>query len=79
LLAALESGKARAAGLDVTDPEPLPEGHPLWSRPNVLITPRVAGRSGARTDRLMSLYCDNIERFARGVPLKNVVGIRRGY
>lgn len=79
LLAALESGKVRGAGLDVTDPEPLPEGHPLWSRPDVLITPHVAGRSGARTDRLISLYRDNIERFARGLPLKNVVGISRGY
>ncbi|MDX1384452.1 MAG: D-2-hydroxyacid dehydrogenase, partial [Thermoanaerobaculia bacterium] len=45
LVAALESGKVRAAGLDVTDPEPLPPDHPLWSMPNVTITPHIATRS----------------------------------
>jgi len=79
LIEALDSGKVRGAGLDVTDPEPLPAGHSLWSRPNVIITPHVAGRSDRRTERLIALYRDNIERFAKGLPLKNVVGIERGY
>ena len=53
---ALRSGKVAAAGLDVTDPEPLPAGHPLWSMPNVTITPHIAGRSDRLSERRSDLF-----------------------
>ena len=72
LLAALVDGRIRAA-LDVTDPEPLPDGHPLWSMPGVLITPHVAGDVSAEEDRAWALIADQVGRLARGEPLRNVV------
>src|SRR5262249_17567990 len=61
------------AVLDVTDPEPLPSGHPLWGLPNVLITPHIAGNSAEATVRSFRLAGDQIRRFAAGEPLLNVV------
>ncbi|GAA0473495.1 2-hydroxyacid dehydrogenase [Streptomyces sp. NPDC046215] len=72
LLAELESGRLRAA-LDVTDPEPLPSGHPLWTAPHVLITPHVGGPSSAFLPRAKRLVCDQLARFALDAPLQNVV------
>jgi phosphoglycerate dehydrogenase-like enzyme len=72
LIAALSDGRIRAA-LDVTDPEPLPEGHPLWSMPGVLITPHVAGDVSREEDRAWALVADQAGRLARGEPLRNVV------
>ncbi|WP_030668101.1 2-hydroxyacid dehydrogenase [Streptomyces rimosus] len=72
LLAELESGRLRAA-LDVTDPEPLPAGHPLWHAPGVLITPHVGGPSSAFLPRAKRLMRDQLSRFATGEPLRNVV------
>ena len=65
LVAALQSGHVRAA-LDVTDPEPLPAGHPLWSAPNVLITPHVGGATPAMWPRAYRLVRRQLERFAAG-------------
>jgi len=79
LVDALNSGKVRGAGLDVTDPEPLPPEHPLRGMRNVIITPHVAALSVARWDRLHWLYKENVERFLEGRPLKNVVDKDRGY
>lgn len=79
LLEALRSGKVRAAGLDVTDPEPLPGDHPLWKMDNVIITPHVATRSFRSRERLANLIRDNIERFATGRPLRHVVDKAAGY
>lgn len=79
LTAALEAGKLGGAGLDVTEPEPLPAGHPLWERPNVIITPHIAGFSDGRDPRVKEMIRENIARFAQGLPLKNVVNIREGY
>jgi phosphoglycerate dehydrogenase-like enzyme len=79
LLAALRSGKVRAAGLDVTDPEPLPPDHPLWKMDNVLITPHVATRSDRSGERLTNLIRDNIERFVTGRTLRHVVDKAAGY
>jgi len=79
LVAALASGKLAGAGLDVTDPEPLPADHPLWKMPNVIITPHVAGRSDGVGDRRLKLFRDNVERFATGRPLRNVVDKQLGY
>jgi phosphoglycerate dehydrogenase-like enzyme len=72
LLQALNEKRIRAA-IDVTDPEPLPLGHPLWSAPNLLITPHVAGDSAKFMKRLFILASAQAERFARGEPLLNVV------
>lgn len=79
LIAALESGQIAGAGLDVTDPEPLPEGHPLWTTPRVLITPHTAGRSDKGRERLFLLIRENLRRYVAGEPLLSVVDISRGY
>ena len=67
-----EAGRLRFA-LDVTDPEPLPDGHPLWSAPGVLITPHVAGGTTAMLPRIAALVRDQLQRYAAGDPLRNVV------
>ncbi|MFF4157319.1 2-hydroxyacid dehydrogenase [Streptomyces sp. NPDC001678] len=72
LLAELESGRLIAA-LDVTDPEPLPDGHPLWKAPGVLITPHVGGPSSAYLPRAKALLRDQLARFVLDEPLRNVV------
>jgi phosphoglycerate dehydrogenase-like enzyme len=78
LLAALESGQLAGAGLDVTDPEPLPADHRLWQLPNVIITPHVAGRGGSRRWHAM-LVRENLRRYLAGDALLNVVDPERGY
>jgi phosphoglycerate dehydrogenase-like enzyme len=72
LLAELESGRIRAA-LDVTDPEPLPKGHPLWHAPGVLISPHVGGPTSAFLPRAKRLLVDQFNRFVNQEPLRNVV------
>ncbi|MFJ6465869.1 2-hydroxyacid dehydrogenase [Streptomyces sp. NPDC091387] len=72
LLSELESGRLHAA-LDVTDPEPLPSGHPLWHAPNVLITPHVGGSTSAFLPRAKRLIAGQLSRFAAGEPVHNVV------
>ena len=72
LVTELESGRLRAA-LDVTDPEPLPDGHPLWSLSNVLVSPHVAGDSPESTRRAFELAGAQVRRFAAGEPLQHVV------
>jgi phosphoglycerate dehydrogenase-like enzyme len=72
LLAALRDGRIRAA-LDVTDPEPLPAGDPLWSAPNLLLTPHVGGASSAMWPRAYRVVREQLERYARGEPLANQV------
>jgi phosphoglycerate dehydrogenase-like enzyme len=68
----LHAGRLRFA-LDVTDPEPLPDGHPLWSAPGVLITPHVAGGTSAMLPRMAALVRDQLERLVADRPLRNVV------
>ncbi|WP_028813781.1 2-hydroxyacid dehydrogenase [Streptomyces flavidovirens] len=72
LLAELESGRLRAA-LDVTDPEPLPAGHPLWHAPGLLISPHVGGSTSAFMPRAKRLIAGQLTRFAAGEPLHNIV------
>jgi phosphoglycerate dehydrogenase-like enzyme len=79
LLAALEEGRLAGACLDVTDPEPLPADHPLWTRDDVLITPHVAGRAEVTLERRWALFRENMRRFGAGEPLLNVVDKRAGY
>lgn len=79
LLRALREEKIGGAGLDVTPQEPLPPDHPLWSFPNVVITPHTAGGSPNRDDRLLDLITTNIERFRKGQPLLSEIDKRKGY
>jgi phosphoglycerate dehydrogenase-like enzyme len=72
LLTELESGRITAA-LDVTDPEPLPQGHPLWHAPGVLVSPHVGGSTSAFWPRAKRLLAAQLTRFAAGEPLENVV------
>lgn len=72
LVAELTSRRLRAA-LDVTDPEPLPEGHPLWSAPGLLLTPHVAGSTEGAWERAWAVARDQLHRYAAGRPLTNVV------
>ncbi|GAB7006156.1 2-hydroxyacid dehydrogenase [Nocardioides sp. AN3] len=72
LVAALGTRRIHAA-LDVTDPEPLPVGHPLWSAPNLLVSPHVGGASSAMWPRAHRLVRAQLERFATGQPLANVM------
>jgi phosphoglycerate dehydrogenase-like enzyme len=67
-----EAGRLRF-GLDVTDPEPLPDGHPLWTAPGVLVTPHIAGGTTAMLPRMAALVRDQLERLRDDRPLRNVV------
>jgi phosphoglycerate dehydrogenase-like enzyme len=79
LVGALRRGRLGGAGLDVTDPEPLPPGHPLWSMSNVIITPHVATSSDFRSDRTITLVAENVRRYVRGDKLLSVVDLEQGY
>ncbi len=72
LVAALQAGRIRAA-LDVTDPEPLPEGHPLWSCPNLFLTPHIGGSTPQFAPRSLQVAADELRRYMAGEPLQNVV------
>ncbi|MDA1190134.1 MAG: D-2-hydroxyacid dehydrogenase [Candidatus Poribacteria bacterium] len=79
MIDALRTGKIAGAGLDVTDPEPLPPDSPLWDMENVIITPHVSGGSDGTEARVTSIVLENIRRFAAGEPLMNVVDKELGY
>lgn len=79
LLDALASGKLFGAGLDVTPREPLPDDHPLWSLPNVVITPHIAGGSPRRADRAVDQFCDNLRRYEKGEALAGEIDLQKGY
>jgi phosphoglycerate dehydrogenase-like enzyme len=73
LVAALKAGKIAGAALDVYEQEPLPSDHPLWTMPNVLLTPHMAGYGPHLNDRRFQIIQDNCRAFAEGKPLRNVV------
>jgi phosphoglycerate dehydrogenase-like enzyme len=73
LVEALRSGAIAGAGLDVFEEEPLPPEHPLWTAPNVLLTPHTAGYGPYLDDRRLEIIVDNARRFVHGEPLRNVV------
>ena len=81
LAAAVHSGRLSGAGLDVTDPEPLPPEHPLWAEPNVIITPHVSGGfSLPKTlDNIVDIFAHNLKRYAAGQPLDNQMDRRTQY
>jgi phosphoglycerate dehydrogenase-like enzyme len=79
LVDALEEGHLAGAGLDVTATEPLPVGHPLWTAPNLVITPHSSAASKLTTDLAWSILSENLGRFQRGEELMNRVDKRRGW
>ena len=79
LVAVLESRRIAGAGLDVTDPEPLPPDHPLWSAPNVIITPHVANDSDLGSDVELAISKENLRRYVAGERMLSVVDVARGY
>jgi phosphoglycerate dehydrogenase-like enzyme len=79
LVKALDERRLAGAGMDVTNPEPLPKGHALWKFDNVIITPHIAGQSDGIDDRRIELIKDNIGRFLKGEPMLNVVDKVKGY
>ncbi len=79
LVQALQQGQIRGASLDVTDPEPLPAGHPLWSLPNCLITPHTANTEEMAIPILSQRVQENVRRFRQGEPLLGQVDPRLGY
>jgi len=79
LVAALESGAIGGAALDVTDPEPLPDGHPLWSLENCIITPHVGNTPEMAEPLLAARVTENVRRFASGQPLIGPVDTDAGY
>lgn len=79
LIEALQQGKIRGAALDVTDPEPLPQDHPLWKAPNVTITPHCSGNSNHYNERVLKILAYNLERKAQGKTVVNKVDRRLRY
>ncbi|MFT4614972.1 MAG: phosphoglycerate dehydrogenase-like enzyme [Bacteroidia bacterium] len=79
LVAALQSKRLYGAGLDVTDPEPLPSTSPLWGMRNVIITPHVAANSIDSTHRSMVIAIENLRRYVAGEAMLNVVDLNSGY
>lgn len=79
LVRALQEGRIAAAGLDVTDPEPLPADSPLWKMDNVVVSPHIAGNSPQRAARNQRLVQENLRRFMAGEPLLSVVDLEAGY
>ena len=79
LVEALQSGHLGGAALDVFDPEPLPPGDPLWTIPNVIISPHSASTADTENEKLTRLFCDNLKRYLAGEPLINVLDTERLY
>ncbi|MFT5484109.1 MAG: D-2-hydroxyacid dehydrogenase (NADP+) [Halieaceae bacterium] len=79
LVAALQAGEIAGAGLDVTEPEPLPVGHKLWTMPRVIITPHRSAVSSSAIARTWMLVQENLRRYVAGEPLLSVVDVGRGY
>lgn len=76
---ALETDKLRGAAVDVTDPEPLPKGHPLWTAKNLILTPHISGLSLDYMERAFDILVENLTRFAEGRKLINEVNRKDGY
>ena len=76
---ALKEKQISGAGLDVATPEPLPASDPLWTCPNLVISPHNSGQAPIRQVRLIQLIAENVRRYSNGLPLMNVVDKVKGY
>ena len=79
LLAALDDGTVARANLDVTDPEPLPAGHPLYSHPRVRLTPHISWSSPDTMRRTIEMFAENLRRYDSGEHLHGLVDLAAGY
>ena len=79
LIQALQTGQIAGAGLDVFAEEPLPSDSPLWNMENVIITSHYSGSTPHYDERALGIFTDNLERYLRQQPMKNVVDKQRGY
>jgi phosphoglycerate dehydrogenase-like enzyme len=79
LIRALREHRIGGAALDAFRDEPLPQSSPYWELPNVILTPHTAWSSARVLDRSIDLFCDNLGRFSRAEPLRNVVDPAAGY
>jgi phosphoglycerate dehydrogenase-like enzyme len=79
LIQALRAGRIAGAALDVFEHEPLRSDSPLYELENVILTPHVSGASPRYMDRAVPLFCENLARYLRGTPLRNLVDPERGY
>ena len=79
LIRALESGHLAGAAIDVARTEPLPPSDPLWSAPNLLVSPHSSASAEQYAERAFDLFCENLERYVGGAPLHNVVDLADGY
>lgn len=79
LIEALNNHEIAGAGVDVTDPEPLPSDHPLWKASNIIITPHNSAPSDQMLERFWILVRENLRRYVSGEPMLNVVNLQRGY
>ena len=79
LVDALKSGHLAGAGLDVTDPEPLPSGHALWAFPNVIITSHISAASQHSSNRMQDVFVSNVNRFVKDLPMLNLVDKEMGF
>jgi len=79
LVSALKERRIAGAALDATEPEPLPPDHPLWTAGNIIITSHTSAVSAGSTEKSLDLFCENVRRYTKGLPLLNVVDKKRGY
>ncbi len=79
LLGALDEGRIAGATLDVTDPEPPPEGHPFYAHPKIWLTPHISWGDAGSADRAAEKALANLDRYARGEPLEDLVDPAQGY
>lgn len=79
MIAALRDGRLLGAALDVFATEPLPADHPMWEMPNVIISPHSASTADTENAKLIDLFCENMDAFLAGRPLKNVLDVERLY
>ena len=77
----LRSGHLGGAAIDVTEPEPLPPDHPLWTAPHALITPHISGNTSLplTCEIIVDIFLDNLERYVQGRPLQHLVDLKAGY
>jgi phosphoglycerate dehydrogenase-like enzyme len=79
LVAALDRGQLSGASLDTVDPEPLPEGHPLYAHPKVRVSPHISWSAPGTLERTLGIFVDNVARYRAGEPLTGVVDLDAGY